>query len=300
MELAIRSRSYGLYQAILVVFVLVVSFLYGLVKGLHPELTLASAFSLAPFDEVTESDLVQYQPRRIAAARGLEFTPLGRNVRLNGKDAEMLFFQSHRDVEDIVDEQVQIWESRGLVTSGKTGPQKGVGVATNTRSGERYLITAWTVPEGERAEISQGRQTQGVLSVATSALTALANPDGVLGIVPGVPLMPGATAGALFSSEESDGRSYTSAYTAHVDVATAAEFYRTTLQSGGWKLLTPEESILENHTMLQFIRNEELITLLFSGIVDEVKSRSSYETLITVTRAPRGALAPYGEVFPRW
>ena len=215
--------------------------------------------------------------------------PLGRDTAVNGKQTLALAFTSRRQVKSILQEQVRLWEEKGLLAFGTGTSARGVAMALDRASSLRYLINAWNVPPSLR-RAAGGSKVQGIFSVSSGAERLDTTADEKQGIVPGVPVYPGGKPGAVFSSQDGAQKTYSATYRNPVTVQESVAFYRQELSAKGWQErdggLSPRDDFAVGH--LTFERDEEEVVLLFSPL----RLTNDAETLTFVTlgskwQAPR-------------
>lgn len=264
--------------------VIVLSFFYGLSAGLHKKLgqANASAFNGVPFSVENFND--REVSERLSLVDGIHLMPIGNDITLNGKAADMVTFVSRVPVQKLVNAQVLRWQQRGFLAFGSTSPVRGVALAVNQARGERYTFTAWSVPPSLRARLGGTFSVQGIVA-GLSADVGAGDPEG---LVPGVPLMPGGHAGAVISSKDNGGASYTSAYTNPGSLAANVSFYEVTLSNNGWRASDSGALFAQagDRKFLSFARGNEEVTLLFSPVEDATEEK----TAVTVILAPVMAL----------
>ena len=265
------------------IFVVVMSFAYGLSVGLAKHRSNAWADLAETFDLSLETAPL----RRIKLPDGVKAVPLGREVTINNQPAEMVSFVSNRPAKELVDQQMQSWKAAGMKTVGTSTSQRGFVIAFDQANSERYSFSAWTVPPAMRPSMSGGAPVSGMIAVA-DARSATAASDGT---VPDVPLMAGGKAGAVFSALDPGGRSYTGVYTIPATLEESANFYRSELSGAGWSELNSEISTIEGAKFevgnVIFHRGPEQIVLLFSPSRDvRAADSGSEKTVVSVTRGP--------------
>lgn len=208
----------------------------------------------------------------------VELAPIGKNIEINGKSAEIANFVTNRNVDELIFKQMGIWKKEGLEVVGGASSKRGFAIAIGKEKKERYSIRAWKVPEILRKTSVKEKSVQGIFSYVSM--------DGYdkQGLVPGVPVMPEGKAGTLFSAEEPHlgryfGRSYVGVYTNPGSVEDGVSFYREYFQNSSWNSeemnlpLSSDASIAN----LVFTKEREEITLLFSAL-------SRDKTVVNVVR----------------
>jgi hypothetical protein len=267
------------FQLLIGFTVLIVSFAYGVAHGLSKKTPPASA-ALGRLDDPTEvlnSVTLPIPPGTIPV-------PIGRDLAVNGRPTQMVSFITARSVKAVLNEQVQTWQSQGLNAVGATSARRGVAIAMNKTTGERFSIAAWEVPPSYRKTISRGYPVQGFLSSAGNDRSDRATADEQSGLVPGVPIMPDGVPGAVMSSSDALGRSYTGTYTNPGPIEQNLEFYRRTLAVRGWDLVN-SSPVAEGQrgSSLVFQHGLRELVLLFAPVKDGEIDR----TLVTVALGGR-------------
>lgn len=261
-------------------FVVVTSFTYGVVRGLKTP--PANAF--ASFSPDTTGAVVAL-PTRLRVLPGTKAIPIGEDTAINGQAAENIFFVSARDVRSLIRDQVMIWKRDGMESVGQATDRRGVALAINKATGERFVATAWVVPPASRHLMSNGYPVQGIIAVSDSAGGEALRPEEESGQVPGVPIMSGGKGGAVISSKAPGGRSTNSIYTNPGSVEANADYYFTHLTGNGWKL-TEGDTTADAQQRVGFAtyrKAREEIVLLLSEKPD---SEDGLQTVVSVIRRP--------------
>ena len=281
-----RSQLY--FSLIIGVFVLVVSFFYGLAQGLSQKAPKAHAGFA--FDPGMES-LGQIS-ERVRLPQGAMAVPMGEDVTVNNRSVDAVAFVSRRPVEDLVREQLDLWKADGLSAIHRMSESHAVAIAANRTSGERYSLVVWAVPKRLRAAVSRGYPVQGTLAVAAGERQGGGEQEEVSGgAVPGVPLMPGGSAGSVFSSRDRGVRSYSSVYTNPGRVWDSVEFYRSALAEDGWQEIGRQGAgeMTDEMGFLNFVQHGQELSLLFNSVVEQEGNQP--QTLVTIIMGPqKGAL----------
>jgi hypothetical protein len=266
-------------------FVVVTSFLYGISAGLEKKSSRATA-AVSPLWAYSDAQPVM---RRLHLPSGVEAVPLGRDVKINNQNAEIVSFVSNRAADELVNQQMAVWKASGMKVIGAATGRRGLAVAVDMSAGERWSFSAWSVPPELRAVLSGGRPVQGFMEVADMDVSGGGRERD--GTVPGVPLMPGGKGGAVFSALDPGGRSYSGVYTNPGSLSDNVAFYRNELSGAGWTELNSEQS-QPNGARFEvanviFTRDSEQIVLLFSpsvGAADASDGDSGEKTVVSVTR----------------
>lgn len=233
-----RSR-YG-FQIMIGLAVVIVSFLYGLGAGYSKKVAAAHAKPV-PLEQYVDPSSPRISTR-LPLPQGVKVSQIGRDVTINNRSADVLSFVSSRSVESLIEEQRNLWKSRGLMESGIAAKGRGVAIGFDSKNGTRYTTTVWEVPPTIRKAVSNGMPVQGMIVAVDSAESSAAdgNPTGLStesisqGEVPGIPTRPGGHGGAVFSSKDPSGRSFSGVYTNPGDIEENVAFYRETLGTSGW------------------------------------------------------------------
>jgi len=266
-------------------FILIVSFAYGLSVGLSKRHNNAFA-AMSAFGE---NAFVGGEIVRLKLPAGVRATPVGREMTINNRDAEIVSFVSQRSANDLLQEQQRVWKAAGMKTFGTSGSHRGFVMAFDRDRNERYSFTAWTVPASLRSSISGGNPTQGMMSVADIGKVG-ADSEPSDGTVPGVSLIPGGKGGAVISSLDPGGRTYSSVYTNPGTIDDNIDYYRNELSQDDWRELHVDDSRPENSPVdvgnLIFGRGNEQIVLLMTPSKSD--DTDDLRTTVAVTRGPLG------------
>ena len=272
--------------------VVVVSFIYGLISGLGKQVRPAHAGAAlrADFKEAAE---YQLSPRLIIPA-GVRISPIGQDVMINDRSADALSFVTARPVDSVINEQVARWKDRGFEAVAKTSDRRGVGVGVDPRNGDRHSITAWEVPPTVRKAVSSGEPVQGLIMAMdgnSEAGATAGRQDSALGEIPGIPVKPGGSSGAVFSSKDPGGRSYSGVYTNPGSVAESVEYYREVLGHDGWVESVQNIPLNTDSPVgdLSFMRSSEEVTFVFSPALTnpQAPTQDTGTTTVVVTLVPR-------------
>ena len=263
------------------VFVLMSSFLYGVTIGLQKNAALASLpRGNAPLFDSTEAPLKRLIPPADAIV-----SPLGRDMTINNHAAEMISVYSDRSAASLLEEQAQIWKTQGLKVIASTGQHRGFVLALKGAGEERYFFSAWTVPPPLREKMSAGRATQGSMSVYDFSPGDPASDGGI----PEIPIKTGGKGGAVISSLDPGGRTYSSVYTVPGDIRENIEYYRAELEIQGWQVLhqdstTPERADYEVGNLV-FNKSGEEIVMLFTPLTNDTSEDSfGPQTVVSITK----------------
>lgn len=285
----VRSRKQSIFfYAVLGLFVILSSFFYGLVHGLGKNATRAEA-ALSP-DAADESLGNAYAAALDSdLADGLLVMPIGKDVAINGRKAEVLSFITNRSVKEILAEQVKKWEDEGLIAFGTGTPQRGVAMAADRAAKERYVINAWEVAPELRGAAAHGYAVQGIIARATGGRQVDGETEETRGLVPGIPLYPGGKSGAVFKSREGSIPSFSSLYRSPANLEDTLDFYRDELGNAGWVMrdaaLIQRAAAPVGHLIME--RGDEELTLLFSAApAASSTSNRALPTLISVNLGP--------------
>ncbi len=280
-----RASFFRRYAFHLIVggFILTVSFAYGLSVGLSKRTNVAYA-ALGAFGE---NAFQGGEIRRLKLPAGVHATPIGKEMTVNNHDAEIVSFVTTRSARELAQDQMRIWKASGFKTVGTTGARRGIVLAFDEGRNERYSLSVWTVPPALRGQMSGGNPTQGLMSVSDVGRVGAATGQDD-GTVPGVALLPGGKGGAVVSSVDPGGRTYSSVYTNPGTIFDNIEFYRGELAPDGWRELhveaaQPEGAPFEVGNII-FGRGSEQIVLLMTPSRNE--NSSGERTTVAVTRGP--------------
>lgn len=274
-------------------FVIVCSFTYGLVHGLSKQATEASA-ARSPLDlypALSVSDEVNW-PKQFPMPGGIQVVPMGDRIAINGRRAHVVSFFTNRSVRDVMSEQMDLWLESGLKAFAAKGKARGTAIAFDPLTKRRLTMTAWLVPPHLREKIAAGHSVQGIVAIHHGTEEVMAEPEESFGEIPGVPVMEGSQKGAVFSSTDRGGRSYTAVYTNPGPVSQSIAFYTETMQSLGWDLRTPVHLSPKIRTAT-FLRGQDEATLLFAPVLGNGDGEEE-ETVVTVIVAPRFEHIPGG------
>lgn len=255
--------------------VLLVAFFAGIALGLRRNLPAAQAL-------VWNSPLPSELPGDLHLPDGLAVTSIGGDVSVNGKDAEMVSFATSRPVKDVLAEQVGLWEDRGFLALGAATSTRGMALARDHVSGDRYTMTVWQVPAQVLSGSSGSDETQGVASRLRGGEASAGASGETAGEVPGVPLLPGGRGGSVLHSSERGQESYSGVYTNPGGLAQNAEFYQRFLRAKGWMLQSSSlaETQAAGSAALTFQQGRTEVVLLLA----EKEDKQNLETVVAVTR----------------
>lgn len=263
-------RARMAFQLILTGFVLVCSFVYGLVSGVNKQ----GQDARAALDYPRTPAL-----RFLEVPRNVMVIPIGREVEIDGNPAEMVTFVTNEDVKSLTGMQVKRWQQRGFVTVGASSGKRGVAFAKDPKSGAKYSLLVALVPPEVRNRISQGFSAQGTMTVIYGEDGSKCG--GGQCEVPGIPVLSGGTAGAVFSSLDPGGRGYSGIYSVPGTVDDAKVAYKELLVSNGWKSISSFAGTGADLDLgaLRVVRNTEEADLLFAP-----QGRDLNKTVIVVTK----------------
>jgi hypothetical protein len=195
---------------------------------------------------------------------------------------------SERGVAEIYHEIENKWQARGLSPLGEFTDFRAVLLAVDEIKKNRYALTLWIVPPSIRQHVSQGYPVQGSLAVFEGHGSWDNDSLESSGEVPGVPLREGGRAGALFSSLDRGGRSYTGVYTLSGGIEGNLRYYLDILSDDGWRRSIPDLGDLsESSAFLNLRRNGEELVILFSELKEPGSDLD--RTVATVIRSPKFA-----------
>lgn len=285
----VLKRNHLLFNSALGVFVVLCSFTYGLVVGFGKQAVPAHAsLDIVPtWDGVSENLSVG----GVALPKGLLTSSLGNNASVNGSNTEVISFVSARPVQAVLAEQVENWERAGYKAFGAGNRKKGVALATDPATERRFIITAWRVPPTIRKKVTKGMPVQGMVSSSNGEVRADVEFGENEGHIPGIPLIPGGVAGAVFSSvERSGGRSFTGTYKNPGTVADSIAFYRSVFSEDGWREISAanySESMSQGGH-LTFRKKGQEVVFLFSpvGTLGGDRPEGQEKTLALINRGP--------------
>ncbi len=278
-----RSRLY--FNLMIGGLVVVVSFVYGLASGLNKRLEYAHAVDSHLFYDA--SGPAQWSPtlKNLYIPRGAEVEPIGSKSQINGREVEMVSFYSDRTIDDLLAEQVSYWKSIGLKAFGTVAHRRGIAVALDEKTNDKHSMTVFIVPPSVRKFIAHGKTVQGIVTMMSGDDTGTFNVEGV----PGVPVMPGGRSGAVFSSEEVGGRSFSGLYTNPGTIEINRNYYKDIMLSSGWQVVSSlNDSVIQGSNILgvdslEFSKKDKDLTLLFS----KSQSTKVEETIVTAVLRPR-------------
>lgn len=254
------------------VFVVVMSFAYGLSAGLAKRNGKAFALPERGVFAPSDFDAGDSRPARLKVPDGVIVIPLGRDITINDQAAEMISFVTERPAKELVEEQMDKWRTSGLTVVGKATNRRGFAIAFQQNGGERYSFSAWSVPPVFRSQMSQGKPVQGMMSVVDGRASGVRTD----GTVPEVPLKPGGKGGAVFSSLDGNGRTFSGVYTLPGSVLENIHYYRAELADSGWQELVSDYSQPQgakfNVGNMIFRKDGEELVLLFSPVAPEKAS----------------------------
>ena len=250
-----RSRMVWQFNIFVGLFILVCSFVYGLSKGVTDVKPAFASLSHFGGDEPISKEALAFLPR------GVKAKPMGHNMKVNGKASEMISFQTNRKVKDLLSEATKIWEYIGLEVAGMATGKRGLIVATTPNQGLKISMNAWLVPGKFRRQVNEGYRVQGSLTISPTV-----EADGTMaersGLVPGIPTLPGGRGGAVVSSDDPAGRSYSGTYTNPGTVEQSFEYYAGLMPQSGW--VYDEGIVQPDYGYLRFVKGNKEISFLIS------------------------------------
>ena len=143
------NRHRLIFHSSIVAFILLSSFLYGLVKGSQKH-AFASRASVQDLSESTETSTP------LALPSGVVPVPMGDDTRINGRNVLMTAFFSERDITELSREQLETWRNLGMQVIEKITERRGVVVAIDQNTGEKFRLVVWQVPPPLRKDVSNG------------------------------------------------------------------------------------------------------------------------------------------------
>ena len=273
------------FHAAVGAFVIVSSFVYGLVHGLSKQAELANAArSPEQMYPALSSGSPTNWPLDYPLPRGIKVVPMGDRIAINGKSADIVSFTTDKSVRRIVGEQMDLWTDAGLKAIAAKGPARATAIAFDTLSGKKLTMTAWLVPQKLRGQISSGHPVQGIVAIHHGVYEGMADPEETDGEIPGVPVMDGSDKGAVFSSLDRGGRSYTAVYTNPGSVRENLLYYADAMAALGWTLKTPINLSPKIRTA-KFHREQQEASLLFAPAGNS-EDYDDVQTVVTVIVAP--------------
>jgi len=269
------SESQRRFLVIVGLFVIVVSFAYGLVTGLNKQVAEAVNMQHASDDFDFSEEAEPFLVENLDLIPGLTVRKMGSQQRINAQESEVLTMLTNFEAEVLLSLQVKLWKEKGYRSLGMTSKNRGVALAFDEQSDRRYSMIAWSVPPTLRHLVSEGKATQAIVSYMSGQTKSTANPE-EQGEVPGVPLMPGGTSQAVFSASDYGVRSYNASYSNPGEIKDSIEFYRDTLLAAGWR---ESEAILKelgNSEVgyLMFAKQEQELTLMLAPVLNDDGSSS--------------------------
>lgn len=279
-DLLLRKGRRGFF-IVFVLSVITLSFAYGLSIGFSRHSWSAQAKLAAVPYKGDLSDSSLFDKGMMAA--GLELYSVGNDVEINGHLADVFSFNSVRDVKSLLGEQESLWKDRGFETAGTVTGKRGSVVAYDPVTNARYSAVAWKVQPQFRETVSEGYPVSGVISAIADESRVLTDglDEAKSGLVPGVPMYPDGKSGAVFSSRDPGGRSYTGVYTLPASAGDVMDYYLSNLQVAGWTAVEQRafQAGSKDAGHLVFEKGQEAIFLVM------VESTDS-STALSVTRSP--------------
>ena len=281
-QLSQRRTRLG-FSLLICLFVVVVSFLYGLSVGINKNSQQAFASRFAWENVFSKSR------SRIELPAGVTAVSLGEEIEINGKPGEVVSFRTDRPAKEIVEEQATKWKARGDRVVAYATSHRGFAIGYSLERGERFSISTWFVPEPLRVGVLAGSPVQGMISIVDMGKTLAAEERGELA---GIPLMPGGQSGAVFSAKEGNSRSYSGVYTNPAGVSESMVFYTNELSKSGWRIDEQKDAKSgrwrENDIgSLRFVKDKNELTMLFSLVEKEGKNSNGPErTVVSINLSP--------------
>lgn len=274
-----RSRAF--FLGAIAAFVIFCSFFYGLSRGF----SRAQAVSMLAADTAPPSAAAFLASQDLNLAPGISILPLGQNGAINGKPADVISFVTDRSVHDVLSDQVYIWERQGMLTFGAGSAERGSALAHDTKTGEKYAITAWIIPPTLRRTVAQGKRVQGFVSRLKEERFVTA-PGEEEGRVPGIPLFREGKSGAVYRTSDAGGESWSALYKNPGSLEENLDFYRRELRGRGWHEQPGSMGLLlkEQTASLMFEQAMEEIVLLFSPASRNLDEK---QTVILAIRGPK-------------
>ena len=278
-------------------FVIITSFLYGISAGLRGDRSLA----FATLGDNFWNTLFETQPEfdRLQLPRGVVATSMGDDVMINDRAAEVASFVTSRRPDQVVEEMKRLWEQQGAKVLSHASTQRGFAIAINFSTHERQRLSIWTVPSSAREVLSGGYAVQGIITLADFSERTTPIGSGSEGEVPEIPILPGGRGGAVFSSQDTGGRSWSGVYTVPGTLEEVLDSYRYELEGEGWKYdfrdLPTGTSLRESAGSLRMVRGNEEVILLASPRslgkeTDTVGKGGTGEVVLSVNRGPRNEI----------
>jgi len=100
----------------------------------------------------------------IIPVSGSSLTEIGRGSKIGGVASEVASFTSNKSVRDFLGEQEEIWKRKGLTTKTFGSAKRGIGLAINKSSGQKYQAVVFFCPPAIRNQVCRGENIFGVTS----------------------------------------------------------------------------------------------------------------------------------------
>lgn len=126
------------------------------------------------FNRENVTDALAYQvststsPRHLIPVLGMKLVEVGRASKLGGVETETSSFSAPHSVVDLLEQQESLWKQRGFKTFGVKTPTRGVVLAENKVTKERYQTAAFFCPPSVRSQLCNGENSFGITSYLAS------------------------------------------------------------------------------------------------------------------------------------
>ena len=244
---------------------LIVSFATGISLGLSNRLNSAHAAKLGMGQLFSPG-----APDHIAVPSGVVAVRVGDGVEMNGAPAEMVHLASSRPVVPLLTEIVHRWEQQGLRAVGVAAPHRGMAIALNPATGERFSALLHRVPPELRKSVANGYPTQGYLSYVNMAagkpvesFEDISFPNGTVN-------------GGIVASKDVGGTSASAYFTLPYPVDEAMVWLRGVYDAGGWEEV--DRSSAGNY--LIYVRAGRERTALFAPVTSKSQGGETGKTLM--------------------
>ena len=239
--------------------VLFCAFAYGFAAGLktpaYANLKLDNSRSTVDFEGLSD------------IPAGIKLIPVGDDVSIKGHKAVIANFVTSRSVEEVLGEQREIWERRGINTIGALSSSRGTLAGDDQMNHQRRMMVMWEVPPTLRKVSSNGYSFQGIISQVSGEISQDGDSDQFARSL-GVQTKPGSEGGVVFSSRDNGFESRTASFVNPGSVADNVNFYEVSLKHSGWSL-SSKERLGEGDLALiklDFNRQEQLLHVLISPV----------------------------------
>jgi hypothetical protein len=209
-------------------------------------------------------------PKHIVPVVGMKLAEVGRASKLGGVETETYSFTSPHSVDDLLEQQESLWKQRGFRTFGMKSPTRGVMLAEDKITKERYQTVAFFCPPAVRGQICNGDNSFGVTSYLASG--TMKHPD--------LPQCQGMQISSSFESFDRGRPTETLSGVCPGDLLSAAESFRTEFLSQGFQQLGAREGEfgLSRTKILIFAKDREELTVVLS------EAPSKQMTMAIITR----------------